>query len=125
MITKNGSILIQTLINLMIFAMFMHITFHSMFVLSNPITINHLKYEYLQLQLQYLAALHNGAVVINDEVCFKDNHCLVMKDHRLILTPGYQILLEHIDSFVFFDLNDSIQLKMFQLNEWVVFNVRK
>lgn len=125
MINKRGSILAQTLVNLMIFAMFMHISFQSIVVLSKPVTINHLKYEYLQLQLQYLASLYNGVELNNGLICFKENHCLEINNHRLILTPGYQILLENIQSFTLIDLDDSIQLKVFHLNEWIVFDVRK
>jgi hypothetical protein len=125
MINKKGSILIQTLINLMIFSMFMTLSFQSIFVLSKPISIHHLKYDYLQLQLQYLAALHNGVIVVNDKMCFKDDHCIEMQGHRLILTPGHQILLENIEAYVLHDLNDLVQLKVVHLNEWVVFYVRK
>lgn len=125
MINKQGSLLIQTLINLMIFAMFMTITFQSIFILSKPITINHLKYEYLQLQLYYLASLYNGAILHQDQICFKAEHCLKINNHRLILTPGYQILLENISSYIILDLDDAIQLKILHMDEWSVFNVKK
>lgn len=125
MINKQGSLLIQTLINLMIFAMFMTITFQSIFILSKPITINHLKYEYLQLQLHYLATLYNGAILQQDQICFKDEHCLKINNHRLILTPGYQVLLENIASYIILDTEESIQLKILHRDEWNVFYVKK
>ncbi len=122
---KQGSILIQTLINLIIFAMFMHISFQSIVILSKPISINHLKYEYIELQLQYIASLYNGASIINGVLCFNEDHCLEVNNHRLILTPGYQILLENIESYIFNEQEESFQLKVLHLNEWVIFNVRK
>lgn len=105
--------------------MFIHVSFQSIVVLSKPISINHLKYEYIQLQLQYIASLYNGASVINGVVCFKEDYCLEVNNHRLIFTPGYQILLESIESYILMELEGSIQLKVLHLNEWVIFDVRK
>jgi len=125
MINRKGSILAQTLINLIIFALFMHIAFQSIYYLSKPITIQHLKYEYLQLQLDYLASLYDGAILINESVCFREDRCLVFNHHRLILTTGYQILMENIQSYEIIDVQDFIQIRVNHLNKWVIFDVKK
>jgi hypothetical protein len=125
MINTKGSILAQTLINLVIFALFMHVTFQSIYYLSKPVSIQHLKYDYLQLQLDYLASLYDGAKLINESVCFKEDRCLEFNHHRLILTTGYQILMEDIKSYEIIDHQDSIRIKVNHLNKWVIFDVKK
>jgi hypothetical protein len=125
MINRKGSIVAQTLVNLVIFALFMHTSFQSIYYLSRPVTIQHLKYEYLQLQLDYLASLYNGIKLINENVCFKENHCLEFNHHRLVLTTGYQILMEDVQSYTIIDLQDSIIIRINHLNKWVIFDVKK
>lgn len=122
---RNGSIVAQTLINLVIFAMFMHIAFLSMQRLSKPLTIHHLKYAYIQLQLDYLSSLYHGVALNNDEVCFKEDYCLKYNHQRLILTPGYQILFENIQAYETIDLEEFIRIKVLHLDQWVEFDVKK
>lgn len=122
---RKGSIVAQTLINLVIFAMFMHIAFQSIYSLSKPITINHLKYEYLQLQLDYLSSLYDGIETDDDRICFKENHCLEYNHNRLVLTPGYQILMENVQSYEILELDNSMQIRLLHFDKKVVINVKK
>jgi len=122
---KQGSLLVQALLNISIFGVFSLFAIQSIQVLGKPIGINHLKREYVQLQLDYLAALHHGAHVNEDHVCFSRSICLVINNQRLILTPGYQILLEDIIEFHIIDHQTTIQLKLKKMNQWISYDIKK
>lgn len=95
---QSGSILIQTLVNLMIYSFFLIVSVQAMQLLSQPFTIDDYKVAYVQLQLDYLSELYQG-VDQESDVCFTREICLKYTNHRLILTPGHQILLESIEDF--------------------------
>lgn len=91
-------ILIQSLLNLFIYAVFMTFSFQSLIMLSQPITIADLKHEYVQLQLDHLSSRYQGVILSNNSVCFKPSLCIEMNHDRLVLTPGYQILIENVNA---------------------------
>lgn len=91
-------LLMQSLLNLLIYAMFMSLTFQSILVFSQPLSIDDLKHEYMQLQIDHLSSRYQGASINMDKVCFTTSQCIVSNNHRLILTPGYQILMENISN---------------------------
>lgn len=104
---QSGSILIQTLVNLLIYTFFLIVSVQAMHVLSQPFNIDEYKVAYVQLQLDYLSELYQG-VDQSDYLCFTHEICIKYTNQRLILTPGHQILLENIDDFYFFNHDQKI-----------------
>lgn len=116
--------LIQTLLNLLIYAMFVSVSFHSMLLLTKPIQINDLKHEYFQLQLDTLSSLYQGAEIHENRVCFSEDICIQQSHHRLILTPGHQILVEHIDG-VHMKEQEAIEIHFKQNNIYRHWTIKK
>lgn len=95
---QSGSILMQTLLNLFIYSFFLIVVIQGIRVLSKPFNLDDFKVAYVQMQLDYLSALYQGAYQ-DDNVCFTHDICLQYRNHRVILTPGHQIMLENIEDF--------------------------
>jgi hypothetical protein len=110
--------IIQTLVNLVIFSFFMIFSFQAIQVISTPLDIESLKYEYLQLQIDTLSSYYMGANIIEDQLCFTQDICLIINNERLILTPGHQILLEDIQEFKLVQEDTEIILKILKKNQW-------
>jgi len=117
--------LLQTLFNIIIFAFFMSFSFQAMRVVTQPISLDPLKHDYLQLQFDTLSTYYRGAHIHDHEVCFTSSICIVYHQHRLILTPGYQILLENLQDLNLSQNEDLIMIH-FKINEqWYSFYVQK
>jgi hypothetical protein len=110
--------LIQTFLNIIIFAFFMNFSFQAMKVVSQPISIDPLKYDYLQLQFDTLSTYYRGAHIQDNGVCFNSTICIVHHQQRLILTPGYQILLENLQDFNLTQNEDLIIINLKINEQW-------
>ncbi len=104
---QSGSILIQALVNLLIYSFFLVVSVQGMRVLSQPFRLDEYKVAYVQLQLDYLSELYQG-VEFGDRMCFVHDLCLEYRHQRIIFTPGHQILLENIEQFTVIDQDQRI-----------------
>lgn len=117
--------IIQTLVNLVIFAFFMVFSFQAMHVISTPMSIEPLKLEYLQLQIDTLSTYYIGAYILEDQVCFTHEICLSFKNERLILVPGHQILLENIQEYYVTQEGEFILLNFQIKDQWNKLHVKQ
>jgi hypothetical protein len=111
-------VIIQTLLNLIIFSFFITFSFQAIQTVSKPISIDKLKIEYLQLQIDTLNTYYSGAEIIDNQVCFTDTICITQNNQRLVLTPGYQILIEGIQTFVINKDKEMIIISFSVKNKW-------
>jgi hypothetical protein len=117
--------IIQALLNLVIFSIFMSFSFQAIQVINRPYDIDSLKLEYLQLQIDTLSSYYQGGSVINENICFNESSCIIFKNERIILTPGHQILIENVKEVYITKDEQNIIMNFLKNNQWVIIYVKE